>query len=210
MAERSEGDSVPPGYQYFARVRSGRPEIGAYLPNYEGDLTVYWQGKVSRANIRTIVEEAEVALKPFAAGANLRGELDIYGIKTKQPSTEFERHVGPVANGLYAYLDPYTQNQPSAQALPDFEACRAELTVSQGLVVIWANVSGEKSGKLENGGENIGLSVPQQLFKGAARNIIKRAITSTKTLNERIVLQLLNDIASAVQKRELKNLAASD
>lgn len=142
---------MSPGFRYFATIENGSPaQIGAYLLDYSGDLTVYWRGHVGRETLQSIIGETETVL--VRSGQKVVGTLDAYGIDSTSPD-ETERHIGPVHAELAKRL-------ASTGELPDFDACRAELTVSQGKIIIWANVSGDETAALEEGGENIGVSVP--------------------------------------------------
>lgn len=200
MVDTSGGDFVSPGFRYFARIESGSPaQIGAYLPDYSGDVTVYWRGHVGRETLQSIIGETETVLT--RSGQKVVGTFDAYGIDSKDPD-ETERHIGPVqVEPLKAEL---SKRLASTGELPDFDACRAELTVSQGKVIIWANVSGDETAALEEGGENIGVSVPQLLFKQEIRSVIEHAISITMELKPPAVLKLLNDISIAIQTRALR------
>ena len=185
---------MSPGLRYFARVEGAAPaQVGAYLPDYNGDLTVYWRGHVGRENVRSFIDEAEAALS--RSGRIFSGKLDAYGISSPDPA-DAERHIQTSPAQLAITLDPEA-------GIPTFDACRAELTVAQGKVIIWANVSGEETAPLEEGGENIGVSVPQSLFKEDIRAVIKHAISMTMNLKPKYAERLLNEISIAIEKRTL-------
>jgi hypothetical protein len=195
MVDTNGGDFVSPGLRYFASIENGAPaQVGAYLPDYDGDLTVYWRGHVGRDDIRSLVAEAEAALAK--SGQPVSGTFDAYGIEAPNPD-DTERHIGPLPFALANSLAPKS-------GLPDFDACRAELTVGLGKVIIWANVTGEQTAALEYGGENIGVSVPQSLFgREGIRPVIEHAISTTMQLKPKFVAKLLNDISNAIQTRAL-------
>lgn len=182
----ANGEAVSPGLWYFAGTT---PQIGAYLPDYSGDLTVYWRGHVGRDEVRNILEETEEVLAK--AGESASGKLDAYG----SSGPETEQHVGP-AKSLSKYFD--------SSVLRKFEACRAEFTTKKLKVVIWANVSGKETAPLNEGGENIGLSVPQKFgFDGPLRPVIVHAISRTMSLDEKSTISLLESISKAIQQKQL-------
>lgn len=193
MVDTSGGDLVSPGYRYFARTDSGKPQIGAYLPDYDSNLTVYWRGRVGRQDLQALIDRAEAAL--LKSSKFVSGTIDAYGIEASDPR-DTERHIGPVTSALAESLSPKS-------GLPSFDACRAELTVPQGTVIIWANVSGDETASLEDGGENIGVSVPQTLFQNGIRPVLETAIATTMRMKADTVGRLLNDITTAIQKRAL-------
>ena len=184
----SNGDPVSPGLWYFAKEQAS-PRIGAYMPDYSSDLTVYWRGRVGREDVRFIIEEAESAFTE--TGETFSGAIDAYGTSDKSA----ERHVGPVEH-LSKWL--------TSKDIPPFEACRAELTSKQTKVVVWASVSGKETRPLEEGGENISVSIPQRyFFIGPFRPVIVHAIARTLGMNEVKTTTLLNDISTAITKKQL-------
>ncbi|GGI21033.1 hypothetical protein GCM10010987_12350 [Bradyrhizobium guangdongense] len=186
---------MSPGYRYFAPTQQGAPaQLGVYLPDYNGDLSLYWRGQVGREEIRSLIEETETVL--LKAGQKVSATLEAYGVEAKDPD-KTEIHLGPMSETLAETLSPKSN-------LPSFGACRAELTVAAGKVIIWANVTGDKTAALEEGGENIGVSVPQSLFREGIRPVIEHAISATMKLKPNVAKVLINEITNAIQTRRLR------
>lgn len=187
MANKN-GEAVSPGLWYF--VGKPTPQIGAYLPDYSGDLTLYWRGKVNRGALRTILEETEKALAG-TIGGKYSTTLDTYNANTSK--TEIHTDVAPL---LSKYI--------SAPELKNFETCRVEVTSAAQTIVIWANVSGKPTASLEQGGETIGLTIPQKLaFDGPLRPVLVNAISRTLAIGEEQTRSFLSSISKAISNRQL-------
>jgi hypothetical protein len=180
-------DPAFPDRWFISGTDKPRPEIGATLSSEtKPELVVYWSGNVGRDNLLQIMREAGTSLDK----KTLTGKLFVYG-------ADF-RDVIPLSNS--EILNP-SENQSK---FPSFDACRAELTASNGSVVVWANVTGEKR-SLDDGGENIGVNLSPELFNGPVRPVISHAIERTMHLSADAVMELLNQISVSIipQRRVL-------
>jgi len=157
-------------------------KIGAYLSDDPSpELAVYWSGKVGRDSLFEIMREAGTILdkkgsltgKFFAYGENLREEI---------PLSE---------------KDILLKSSAKSPRFPKFDACRAELSGPDGAVTVWANVTGPVAG-LDEGTENIGVSMSPWLFEAAVRPVISRAIARTMDLSGDAVTELLDEVSHAV------------
>jgi hypothetical protein len=182
-----DGADVSPGLYYFA---GKTPQIGAYLPDYSGDLTVYWRGKVDRAVFRKILIDTEQTLTRSVG--SVVGTLDAYGNDKDRP----ELHVGPTPNLMDGY---------GTYHLSNFDACRAVLTSHEPWrIVVWANVSGRETPPLQEGGETISFSGPQKLaIDGPLRKVIIHAICKTMPIDEATTASLFESVSDAVQNKKL-------
>jgi hypothetical protein len=170
------------------------PRLGAQLGGKAAsELTVYWSGKVARSDMFEIIDRAAKILE--STRAPVRGKFIAYG-KDMRAEFKFEDHElkPPTGDSVVKFKDK--------SPLKTFEACRAELTGSPGTVVVWANVTGHTRGGLDKGGENIGVSVPTDLFDNAARSVIKYAIERTMGMRENAISTLLDKFSEGLLKRQ--------
>jgi hypothetical protein len=176
-------DPAYPDRWFVSTANRPKPLIGATLSSDTKDeLVVYWSGNVRRDNLLQIVREAGTSLDK----KTLRGKLFVYG--------EDYREVISLSEG------DILNSSESHSRFPGFDACRAELTASNGTVVVWANVTGQKR-SLDDGGENIGVNLSPELFNGPVRPVISHAIEQTMHLSADAVTELLNQISVSVIPR---------
>jgi len=150
---------------------------------------VYWQGRVARDDVAKIVEEAERAF--LQTGEKFTGSIDAYGTQDE----ETEHHFGPGGHSISKLL--------TSPVVPTFEACRAELTSRNCKVVVWAAVTGKPVRTLEEGGENISVSIPQPyFFDGPFRPVILHAVSRTLAMDETDTTALLDDIKMAIVQKK--------
>jgi len=161
------------------------PKLGLQVGGETGsELTVCWSGDVQRADMWPII--GRVA-KMLAAGfVAPHGKFVAYGKDMRAEFKIEDGQIKPPDQSLLSKLWPLAKNP-----LDTFDACRAEVTGSQGTVVVWANVTGHTRGGLDKGGENIGVSVPIILFADAAQSVITYAIEQTTDMRENAVSNLL-------------------
>lgn len=157
----------------------GKPELGAYMPASEADLTVYWCGQFSTGAISAIIDDAEKTLAEKNGG--VKGTLTAYG--------QSRERIGPT-HGLSSYL--------AKNFSKGFDAYRAEIEGRGERLVIWANVAIKSFEEFKDGEENIGICATPALFDGAGRPIVERAIEKTTKLDANTVSQLLYEISDAM------------
>jgi hypothetical protein len=170
---------------WFEAKTGDEPMLGAYIPESDDELTIYWVGTPRSSHIRIIIGQVEKMLQENGGG--FQGTLFAYDT-TKEV-------IGPVFQGLSDCLAPDSK-------LSEFAAYRAELTGQAGKVVVWANIRNGTGMDLARGG-NIGIGVSHGLFDGPARPVLIGAIQSTTSLGDNITKYLLGQIASALPRNHL-------
>ncbi len=172
------------------------PALGAQLGGKtSSELSVYWSGKVAREAMLEIVGRAAEMLESNVVPVH--GKFIAYA-KNMRAEYQIEDH----------QLKPSPENsvikatEKDKSPLEMFDACRAELTGSPGTVVVWANVTGHTRGGLDKGGENIGLSVPSDIFDSDARPVIEYAIVRTMGLRESAISTLLDKFSKDLLGRQ--------
>ncbi len=93
------------------------------------------------------------------------------------------------------------QSTEGKPPLESFDACRAELKSPSGTVVVWANVNGPVRKSLEDGGQNVGVSVPQDIFETASQSFIAHAIELTLGMKRKAVSSLLEEFSGNLLPR---------
>jgi hypothetical protein len=183
----ASGAAMSPGLWYFASEQM-MPRLGGFLQSYSSDLTVYWHGQVGIKEVAHIIQEAENAF--VKTGEKFQGSIDAYGT----PGDEGELHLGPERNISKMLVSP---------SVPTFEACRAELKSSHTKIVLWAEVAGQITRPLEEGGENISVSIPQRyFFDGPFRPVILHAVSRTLPMRESDSKALLDDLTTAIAQKK--------
>jgi hypothetical protein len=165
---------------------------------------VYWSGEVGRDELLKIVQHAlRVLVKhPYSIGvippvigkfiSPVAGKFIAYG--------ENMREEIPIAIDGFRVSSP-SERPKKPSPLKSFKAGRAEITNPSGTVVIWANVSGHVRGELGQGGENIGVALPPDLFDGPAREIVVYAIRMTMKMRPEAISSLLDKFAETLLQR---------
>jgi hypothetical protein len=169
---------MPRGYNLTSD--QGQRPVGVYIPvDATGEnVTVFWRGNVGRNTFVRILSFAEVSFGPTGV---FQENVVVYGKDKKT--------FGPDASGLARVLIGL-----------DFDACRAELSNERGKLVLWANVQQGEMVVLEDGGENIGLSFPVELFDFVARTVITFAIKRTMAIGSKESARVLSEVDQLVHK----------
>jgi hypothetical protein len=163
----------------------GVPTFSAYMPppkdsQDSASVTVFWCGKLSAQRFTRIVEQVET----LYAGR----QLVAYGPTRESKSV--------TTGGLSQFLHPHG-------VLANFDAYRAEFDSKVGGIVVWGNVAEVARPTGEDMAENVGITLPRELFD-AARGIIADAIRRTACVKvpEDVVYAGLNEISQVMEQHQ--------
>jgi hypothetical protein len=170
--------------------KAGKALLGVQVPH--GDpcrLALFWRGYIRHRHVQQIMHDVEDVFSR-GAGQYVLGTLFGYGASKKV--------IGPVAKGLYEYLD-------EKSAFANFDAYRAEFAGSMGKFVLWANVTeGADLRSMEEDGDNVGISTSLPLFDGAARFIIIETLRRSQDIDRETAQKWLTTISKRVREEQRK------